>query len=65
MNDESSLIYPEISLISNLIAGQKVPVRAIDYEKSTKKDGKMMLVVADTRIQTENKLQFLTIVFSY
>ena len=31
MNDESSLIYPVISLISNLTAGQKLPLRAIDY----------------------------------
>lgn len=30
MNDESSLIYSEIHLISNLIAGQEIPVRVID-----------------------------------
>lgn len=36
MSDKSSLIYLEISLISNSIDGQIVPVRAIAYYYSTK-----------------------------
>lgn len=44
MSDKSSLIYLEISLISNSIDGQKLPVRAINYYYSTKKTGQIIIM---------------------